>query len=350
MRCHRHLRLRRRVSIMGQRNFEARLSEVKARAEGNWSTILESIGVAAKVLNRKNQPCPGCGGTDRFQYTDKYRHGDYYCRGCGPGDGFRLAEMALGLSFMEVFRQVEAVVGKPVSAAKAASPAPSAAKMRKLARRIWDEAQPIRAGDDVDRYLTHRGLKMDRYPSVLRFHPGLGYFVKEGTKSKKVGEYPAMLACVQGPDGLAVTLHRTYLQDGRKADLPEVKKLLSSGINGAAVRLFPVAEELAVAEGIEKSIAVHLATGKPVWPALNCGNMEKLWIPDSVKRLGIYGDNDADKGYDGQAAAFALARRVTKEARRRGVPIQVDVYIPKQAGEDWEDVWVRRLARTRKAA
>lgn len=336
---------------MENRDLEARLSEVKARAEGNWNTILASIGVEAKVLNRKNQPCPGCGGTDRFQYTDRYRHGDYYCRGCGPGDGFRLAEMALGLSFMDVFRQVEAVVGKPVSAAiAAASPAPSAEKMRKLARRIWDEAHPIRAGDEVDRYLTGRGLRLERYPNVLRFHPCLGYFIKEGTKSKKAGEYPAMLACVQGPDGLAVTLHRTYLQDGRKADLPDVKKLLSSGINGAAVRLFPVAEELAVAEGIEKSLAVHLATGKPVWPALNCGNMEKLWIPDSVKRLSIYGDNDADKGYDGQAAAFALARRLKKEARRRGVPIQVDVYIPRQAGEDWEDVWVRRLARTRKAA
>lgn len=336
---------------MEQRDFEARLREVKARAEGRWTQILQSIGVEAKVLNKRNQPCPGCGGTDRFQYTDKYRHGDYYCRGCGPGDGFRLAEMALGLSFMAVFKKVEAVVGKPLSATlAAAATAPSAEKMRKLARRIWDEAHPIRTGDEVDCYLTNRGLRMDKYPDVLRFHAGLGYFVKEGTKSKKVGEYPAMLACVQGPDGLAVTLHRTYLQDGRKAALPDVKKLLSSGINGAAVRLFPVAEELAVAEGIEKSLAVHLASGKPVWPALNCGNMEKLWIPDSVGRLGIYGDNDADKAYDGQAAAYALARRVKKEARRRGVPIQVDVHIPKAAGEDWEDVWVRRLARTRKAA
>ena len=58
---------------MEQRDFEARLRDIKARAEGGWTQILESIGVEPKVLNKRNQPCPGCGGTDRFQYTDKYR-------------------------------------------------------------------------------------------------------------------------------------------------------------------------------------------------------------------------------------------------------------------------------------
>ena len=24
-----------------------------------------------------------CGGTDRFQYTDKFGEGNYHCRGCG---------------------------------------------------------------------------------------------------------------------------------------------------------------------------------------------------------------------------------------------------------------------------
>lgn len=336
---------------MDNREFENRLSDVKGRAEGRWTSILASMGVDAKVLNKRNQPCPGCGGTDRFQYTDKYRHGNYYCRGCGPGDGFKLAQMALGIEFMDVFRKVEEALGRRVSSGAGSGPqAPSAHKMRKLARKIWEEAQSITAGDEVDRYLTHRGLKIDKYPNVLRYHPCLGYYVKEGGRSKKVGEYPAMIACVQGSDGVAVTLHRTYLQDGQKASLPDVKKLLSAGVNGAAVRLFPVEEELAVAEGIEKSLAVHLATGKPVWPALSCGNMEKLWIPQGIKRLSIYGDNDASREYDGQAAAYALARRIQKDERRRGHRIHVDVFIPKQAGEDWEDVWVRRLARGLKAA
>jgi putative DNA primase/helicase len=102
-----------------------------------------------------------------------------------------------------------------------------------------------------------------------------------------------MLAVVQGSDGHAVTLHRTYLRDGRKALGAQSRKVLSSGINGAAVRLFEAGDELAVAEGIETALAVHLSTGKPVWAALSCGNLEKLWIPDPVARVCIYADNDA---------------------------------------------------------
>lgn len=330
-------------------DFQARLDTVKASAEGRWTAILKQIGVDEKVLNKRNQPCPGCGGTDRFQYTDKFRHGDYHCRGCGAGDGFKLAEMALQLDFMEVFRQVEKAICVPLPASSAG--APNTEKMRLLARRIWDEAIPVTAGDEVDRYLTGRGLHMERYPGTIRYHPALGYFEKvEGGRSKKVAEYPAMLACVQGPDGVAVTLHRTYLSEGKKAPVSDVKKLLSAGINGASVRLFPVRDELAVAEGIEKSIALHLATGLPVWPTLSCGNMEKLWIPETVRKLRIYGDNDSDAEFDGEASAFALARRIKKEERRRGFAMEVGVFIPKSPGEDWEDVWRRRCARKLKAA
>lgn len=325
------------------RDFELRLQRVKESAAGRWTEILKTIGVKSSVLNKRNQPCPGCDGTDRFQYTDKYGHGDYYCRGCGPGDGFKLAEMALGQEFMDVFRAVERAVGASdmTPSQDIAAPA-SGERMRRLARKIWDEAQPVTSGDEVDRYLTNRGLRMERYPSVLRYHPCLGYYVREGNKSRKVAEYPAMLACVQGADGVAITLHRTYLQDGHKADLPDVKKLLSAGISGAAVRLFAAGDELAVAEGTEKSIAVHLATEKSVWSTLSCGNMEKLWIPDTVKRLCIYADNNANGDFDGQASAYALARRVKKDARRKERPIQVDVFVPKAAGEDWENVWFRK--------
>ena len=91
--------------------------------------------------------------------------------------------------------------------------------MKRLCQRIWNEARPITVGDEVDRYLRNRGLQLSAYPRTLRFHPALGYFEKPAgqQRSKKIADYPAMLAVVQGPDGHAVTLHRTYLKDGRKA-------------------------------------------------------------------------------------------------------------------------------------
>jgi len=70
-------------------------------------------------------------------------------------------------------------------------------------------------------------------------------------------------------------------------------------------------------------------------------NLEKLWLPDTVRRVCIYGDNDANADFDGQAFAFALARRLKKEERRTG-PRQVQVFLPKLAGTDWADVWRTR--------
>src|SRR4029450_13195299 len=101
-------------------------------------------------------------------------------------------------------------------------------KMKNLAKRLWEEAKPITVGDEVERYLRNRGLQLSDYPKTLRCHSALGYYEKDASgRSKKVGEYPAMLACIQKADGHAVTLHRTYLKDGKKALGRESKRLLS---------------------------------------------------------------------------------------------------------------------------
>jgi putative DNA primase/helicase len=200
----------------------------------------------------------------------------------------------------------------------------------------------VRAGDPVDQYLRRRSLCVQSYPTVLRCHPALGYYEKSSSgRSVKVAEYPAMLACIQGADGHAVTLHRTYLCDGDKAPVPDARKVLSSGINGAAVRLVEAGDELALAEGIETALAVHLATAKPVWAAISAGNLEKLWLPAQVKRVCIYADNDADGAFEGQACAFALARRLARGTPPEGARA-VRVYVPREAGHDWADVWSQR--------
>jgi putative DNA primase/helicase len=206
---------------MHNRDLEHHLNELKARAHGRWSEILRASGVDESILSRRNQPCPMCGGTDRFQYTDRWGEGNYHCRGCGAGGGLKLLQGALGCDFKTALRHVEDCVGAASPPPSPRVVEPSALRMKKLALRIWDEARPITAGDAVDRYLSWRGLALDPYPPTLRCHPSLGYYTREpnSPKARKVAEYPAMLACVQGPDGSAITLHRTYLQDGGKAHL-----------------------------------------------------------------------------------------------------------------------------------
>jgi len=328
---------------MQSAEYAARVESAKQRAHGHWTRILESLGVDPRILKRRNLPCPFCGGRDRFQYTDKFGEGNYFCRSCGPGGGFKLLHGALGMDFNTALCEVERWLGVMPNLPPARLDEPSAERLQKLAQRIWNEALPVTAGDEVDRYLTSRGVALPVYPKVLRFHPALGYYQKNAEgKSQKVGEYPAMLACIQGEDGHAVSLHRTYLQDGAKLAVPDAKKVLSSGINGAAVRLFAATEDLGLSEGIEKSIALHLATGRPFWAGLNAGNLEKLWIPDSVRRIWIYADNDADGDFAGQASAYFLARRLKREAHRiRGREVQV--FVPREAGMDWSDLWLRRV-------
>jgi putative DNA primase/helicase len=329
---------------MNSVDLQRRIEEVKSRAAGHWGDILRRIGVDEKLLNRRNQPCPLCGGTDRFVYTDKFKHGNYVCRHCGAGDGFKLAEAALGLGFWDVFKRVEDLVGSgiPLQQDRKASPE----FMRKVCERVWADCVPVVKGDEVDAYLANRGLSMEKYPSVLRRHPSLEYYEKGAgeKRSKVVGRFPAMVCPLQALDGNVVTLHRTYLQDGRKANVADPKKCLQAFDGGPAIQLFEPTEELAITEGIETALAVHIATGRAVWAAYSASNLEKISVPGSVKRVYIYADNDAS--FTGQSAAYALAKRLTAKREGQG-DVQVTVFIPQRTGEDWADVVRRRqLAAT----
>jgi putative DNA primase/helicase len=334
-------------------DFQARIDAVKMRAHGRWPAVLQALGMHPDVFNKRNQPCPSCGGRDRFQYTDKVGQnvggGQYFCRGCGSGDGLRLLEISINVSFVGALKLVEGVVGTVDVLPQAQNIGPSPARMRKLASRIWSESVPVSVGDEVDCYLRSRGLGMPHYPKVLRFHPTLGFYVKEESKSrsKLVRTYPAMLAKVDDQDAHGITLHRTYLEYGAKAQLPngdKSKKLLSAGIRGGAIRLFDATDELALAEGIETALAIHLGTGKPVWATLNEGNMAQVFVPPTVKRVCIYADNDAS--FTGQAAAFALAKRLKAEEKKRG-PVDIKVFCPPKADTDYADIWIEK---SRKAA
>ena len=92
---------------MNNPEYEARIEDVKRRAHGRWTEILGSLGVGEHILKKRNQPCPLCGGTDRFQYTDKFGEGNYHCRGCGAGGGFKLLQAVKGLDFNSALNEVE---------------------------------------------------------------------------------------------------------------------------------------------------------------------------------------------------------------------------------------------------
>lgn len=107
-------------------------------AEGRWPELLQSLGgLAPDQLTDRHQPCPACGGTDRYRWDDDTGNGSCYCNQCGGKDqmgggmsGLDLLIRVRGWDFKQACRQVEQHLGLP----SAVPPATSTKKPRRPAR------------------------------------------------------------------------------------------------------------------------------------------------------------------------------------------------------------------------
>jgi putative DNA primase/helicase len=55
---------------------------------GRWPDLLAALGgLTSDQLTDKHQPCPCCGGSDRYRFDDKDGTGSWYCNQCGGKDG-----------------------------------------------------------------------------------------------------------------------------------------------------------------------------------------------------------------------------------------------------------------------
>lgn len=58
---------------------------------GNWqAAIMSIVNVDMRIFNGKHQPCPSCGGNDRFRFDDHLDYkgdGGAICNQCGNGSG-----------------------------------------------------------------------------------------------------------------------------------------------------------------------------------------------------------------------------------------------------------------------
>jgi putative DNA primase/helicase len=322
---------------------------IKDAALDRWPLILQAAGVDLVFLKNKHGPCPVCGGKDRFRFTDKDGRGGHICNQHCPdgGDGFRLLMDYRQTDFIHAARFVAEVLGgaavvamAPDAAAMAERKALEEAEQRRAFEKakaenfaLWHSSFPVLAGCPVGLYLHHRGLALSDYPKALRFNPAIPYWDKQDGHLVKLGNFPAMIAAVQAPNGDAVALHKTHLQaHGHKAQVPSVKKwsAKSADAKGAAVRLFPAAERMAVAEGIETALAVYSANGLPVWAGLSAFGVSAMVLPSWVQEVFIFADHDENQ--TGQKAANQLAERLISQDKT------VRILYPSIAGVDWLDV------------
>jgi len=203
--------------------------------------------------------------------------------------------------------------------------------------RLWAQCVPLVPGDPVTLYLKRRGFGgVWPLPACLRLHRALPCWDGE----KKIGTHPAMVAPLVAPGGRIVALHRTYLTaDGRKADVPTVKKLTATAgpLAGACIPLHePERGCIGVAEGVESAVAAWLASSVPTAAAYSAGNLAAYVWPPGVRRIVVFADNDA--------AGADAADKLRQRARRAG--LLCEVLTPTAPGSDWADAYARRSATT----
>ena len=88
-------------------------------ADGSWPRLLMDLGgLSPDQLTNTHQPCPNCGGEDRYRWDQDDGPGGWYCNGCGGkdhmgggGNGIGLLMRVTGWDYREAARKVEAHLG-----------------------------------------------------------------------------------------------------------------------------------------------------------------------------------------------------------------------------------------------
>lgn len=336
------------------------------KAQARQADILQEAIARGAQLKRSGQEwigaCVVCGGRDRFSVHPG--KAIFNCRGSVGGDVIALVEHLDGVSFLEACEILTSEPppgreAKPLTTAEQAFRAKRRAENDALRRqrkaeqeryeedtregayRLWTSSRPI-AGTIAQAYLGSRGIKIEQWPTSLRFHPSLPYPNREK-------RYPALVCGVADAGGKFAGVWRIYLrEDGRKADVDNPKLGLGP-CGGGAVRFGGIGPKIALAEGVETALSYWLLTGQkyPCWAALSTSGMVGFHVPQGVMHIEIAPDGDQPlrkRGCEyvpsvpaGRKAAETLRERLLKS----GVGCTIAPYPP--VGKDMNDLWLERM-------
>jgi len=193
------------------------------------------------------------------------------------------------------------------------------------ASRLWRGAGALK-GSPAESYLLKRGLT--QHSADLRFHPETPLGPRDSVRF-----IPAMLAAVRTDLGV-ISVHRTFLDVSGAclAGFDRPKRALG-GLQHGAVRLaMPRGGRLGLAEGIETALSAMQIFGVPCWATLGNERFGLVTIPESVRELHLFLDNDA-----GGDLAEERAREAYVCDGRRIVASR-----PAGSDDDWNDVVMRR--------
>lgn len=97
-------------------NMMFQKEDVLPYMKGMWRDALQSLcGLSNDVFNKKHQPCPHCGGKDRFRWTDKLStdgDGGAVCNGCWNDSGIGWLMKLTGEPYSECINILGRFLGK----------------------------------------------------------------------------------------------------------------------------------------------------------------------------------------------------------------------------------------------
>lgn len=321
-----------------------------------WQHILTSIGIEARYLRNIHQPCPLCGGEDRFRYDDKDGNGTYYCNQCGAGNGFTMMQKHLGIDFKEAVQIVSRILGY----GDTSQSIPSADTFRQQSHqaqtveqdrlprlmRIWNETEPLNA--IAKAYYQIRGLDIEKLPqtNAIRFASSLPYWITDTSgKAQHFGNFPCIVAAISDQTGQLQGLHLTYLkprengnvckliathpQTGQALPAKKMQSRFSGSLKGASVQIEQPNHkgELIITEGIETALAARELFALPIQAALSANGLKQWQPPQNLKTALIIADNDIPRPV-GYQAAEALAKRLKQQG------IEAKIWQPETQGSD----------------
>ena len=300
----------------------------------------------------KHQPCPLCGGKDRFRlYADWQETGGAICNHCGAGNGLTWVMRTLDCNAQSahdfIAREIGVERGKTsyLQSVRETLNIKSCTKFSRQQRKanleaLLKQGQPLVTSQPAQRYLNARGLAVllqrQDWPDILAIS-NLAYHDEE----RQIA-LPALIAAIRSPRGELVNVHRTYLSsEGGKATVSSPKKLMPSiepgAMKGAAIRLYPAGPSLALTEGIETALAVRAAFPEmPVWACVSAYGLRHVILPAFVCRVFIMADKDLSG--EGTRSASHLAARLVKEGRDVRLCLPPDPIPEGKKGVDWLDV------------
>ncbi|EHB3804655.1 DNA primase [Salmonella enterica subsp. enterica serovar Bonariensis] len=276
---------------------------------GRWSEVFKAFGLPP-VTGKKHwaKECPLCSRKGKYRCDDKDGRGTWICS-CGNGDGWKLLTLTQQKNIAELYAEVDQIIGNtweekgnPPQKITKTVDQERAAVLHQFSR------MPMLKDTPAQRYLNSRGI------FTLPSSDASRYCASQVVSGGK-GRLQAIWSLVTDGKLNLCYLHRTLLDGEKKAQVDTAKKQMALQddamiklASSIAIRLFPVASTLGIAEGIETALSCKQLYSVSTWSVINANFMAKFVAPPGVTHLIIFTDMDPHSA-TGHAAACTCAHK-----------------------------------------